>query len=243
MLSKKKIVIVAVLISALAMGIAMPAIATWIGQSVVKITSSTATDTFTTTVAFVQTNASASPITMYGTPFTNGSTPGTVLGSSSGNPSAPSIVSFTASGFVPGDWIELDVTIKNTGTCTLQFTNWNYSCYFVNATTGLPITSGPWTESPYPPYSASSGPLAWTLASFGSDSTAAFLQYIKGTGPGIGWDITWTANNSYQAGSLPTTLAPGASFTYVLYVGLGVNVPYGIPNMYYSITVNMVPKN
>jgi len=219
-----------------------PAIASWIDNSIANVTSKTATDTFTTTVTEVSTNAtSASPISVSG------------LGVSYGDPNTPSTVAVTTSGFVPNDYMELQVVIHNTGSATLQFTpTYTWSCYFVKS-------DG--TDYAYPNIYSSHNDIAtqknivtpMTYLGFngvvgggvsdtltftdGNDANnlALFGNTMIGasaTGNNVNWEVGWGS-----ASTFPTTLASGATFTYSIYIGLGINVPYGIPNMFFSLNI------
>ena len=129
------------------------------------------------------------------------------------------------------------MTITNTGTAALQFTNWEYSCWFINSGDSEIYQPYPSPITGYPAPTVNSVQ-PWTLSGFGSDdlgspSTSGYLYYLDNT-----WSDNWVANNAYLAGAtLPPTLAPSASFTYVLWLGLGNTAPYGIPGMYYSISI------
>jgi hypothetical protein len=53
------------------------------------------------------------------------------------------------------------------------------------------------------------------------------------------WGMAWGDGTSAP----PTTLAPSATYTYWIYIGLGVNVPYGIPNAYFSLDIPLTLAN
>ena len=186
------------------------------------------TDSFTTTVVGVATNAVYTPITVDGYSFTSSNIAHVDIDSVT-----PSTVSISTSNFVPGDYVQFAVTITNMGTATLEFQPYTYSLYFVTATGTIinppypaPITGYP---APINPLSAQS----WTLANFGADTLSAYLTYLDGSR-----STNWVMDFSYTgAAAFPTTLAPGATFTYNLYVGLGSNVPYGIPDCYFSLSI------
>jgi hypothetical protein len=230
-----------------------PGIASWIGNSVVNLTSTAATDTFTTTITGVATNAVDSAITIDGTPYTSAGVAGSsypitnfVEGPNSGDPNNPSTVTVSASGFIPGDYALFQVTIKNTGSATLGFTNYQYTDNFVNIYGNIIGYTFPandpynanYVDNPKGTYTGT-----WDLgtsAGFDTDSTLSamttkFQTYLTSNAI-VGCASTWCQDNAY-IGTLPTTLAPGATFTYYIYTGLGAQTVYGIPADLYTITI------
>jgi hypothetical protein len=219
----------------------VPSMASWIDKSIVSITAATATATFSTTVTEVATNASSTPLSL------------TIPGVQNGDPNTPSTVAITAGGFVPNDYVEFQVTIKNTGTATLAFQPYTLNCYFLDSG-GNPITSGSWDSGNYAGTFAQQS--AWTAfdtpggalpsgALVGSSSATAFADQMVdhqsavtyGTEFVTNWGVAWGDGTAAP----PATLAPSASYTYYVYVGLGADVPYGIPNMFFSLTIPMMP--
>lgn len=224
----------------LVMSTAGPAIASWIDKSIVSITAATATATFSTTVTQVSTNASATPISVTG------------LGTSYGDPNTPSIVAITAGGFVPNDYVEFQVTITNTGTATLAFQPYTLNCYFLDSG-GNPIKSGSWDTGNYAGTFAKS--YAWSAFDtpggalpnnglVGSSSATAFADQMVDANSRVLYGVEFVTNWGVAWGdgtaAPPLTLAPSATYTYWIYVGLGTDVPYGIPNMFFSLTVPMM---
>jgi hypothetical protein len=165
------------------------------------------TDSFTTTVVGVVTNAVYTPIILDGHSFTSTNI-ANYIALSFGTPSK---VSISASNFVPEDYVQFAVTITNTGTDTLAFQPFS-------------ITIG------YPsPTSTVNKP--WTSANFGTDTLSTYLSHLDVS-------ANWVTDFSYTGiSAFPTTLAPRATFTYNLFVGLGGNVPYGIPGLYFSLNI------
>ena len=125
------------------------------------------------------------------------------------------------------------MTITNTGTDILVFQPYTYSTYFVTSIGNIinppypaPITGYPSPINPSPAQS-------WVLANFGTYTLSTYLSHLDGS-----QSTNWLMDFSYTNGpALPTTLAPGAEFTYNLYVGLGSNAPYGIPGCYFSVNI------
>ena len=262
-MQKKLKILSIILISALAVSVVLAsnsAIAAWINISVVQVTTSTATSAFTTQVVGVYTNVIASAIDINGNSYNGASIATYNSGVISGNPNSPSVATISAGGWVPNDLVELQVTITNTGSTTLQFQPYLINCYFVDAG-GNRISSGPF----YNNNGYSTGELnqqePWTFAGFygqvggGITDTLTFTSATDSTnrqvfadnlidgnavGNNINWEVGW---GTIGATSIPTTLAPSASFVYNIYIGLGTNAPYNIPNMYFSLTVPMTVAN
>ena len=184
------------------------------------------TDAFTTTVTGVATNAVNNPITINGNSYTTHNIQNYLKQSDNCG-----TVSISASNFVPSDYVQFAVTITNTGTDTLVFQPFTYSFYFVTSSGHIinPPYPAPVTGYPAPINPSPAQP--WTLASFGTDSLSNYLVKLSGS-------KNWVMDFSYTNGAtLPSTLAPGATFTYNLYAGLGSNVPYGIPSCFFSLSI------
>jgi hypothetical protein len=122
-------------------------------------------------------------------------------------------ISITASNFIPNDYVQFAVTITNTGTATLTFQPFTYTIGYPSPTTAVSKS--------------------WTLANFGTDTLSTYLTSLS-------LSSNWLMDFSYTGASLPTKLVSGATFTYNLYVGLGSNVPYGIKNCYFSLSIPLV---
>lgn len=228
--------------------------ATWVDNSIVKLTSSTATDTFTTTVVGVDTNAVNTPIDINGVYYTSSNIATFAPPVQSGDPNNPSTVQISASGFVPGDYAVFKVTIKNTGSATLAFGNYIMNCNFVDSNGNII----PYTFPSNDPYNANYNDQphninvagAWSLTSdmgLGTGQywdnkadlpsmTTLFQTYITNNAV-AGCASTWCMDNAFIGTTLPSTLAPGATFTYYVYSGLGVQTIYGIPACLYSVSI------
>jgi hypothetical protein len=183
-------------------------------------------DSFTTTVTGVGTNVIATPVTINCHSFTKNNIHDYPLQFSDDG-----TVSICASNFLPGDYVQFTVTITNTGTETLAFQPFSYCCYFVDKCGNLisPPYSAPISGYPAPINHQGD----WSLACFGTDTLGTYLTYLDGSR-----STNWLIDFSYTAAAtLPKTLAPGATFTYNLFLGLGTNVPYGIPG--YCLKLNI----
>jgi len=169
------------------------------------------TDSFTTTIVGITTNVVYTPVTINGYSFTISNIHNYHQSDSGGT------ISITASNFLPNDYVQFAVTITNTGTATLTFQPFTYTIGYPSPTTTVSKS--------------------WTLANFGTDTLSTYLTHLDGS-----LSTNWAMNFSYtKTATLPTTLAPGATFTYNLYVGLGSNVPYGISGCYFSLSIPLAP--
>jgi hypothetical protein len=196
-----------------------------------KSQNSSVSYTFITTVVGVATNAVINPITLDGHSFTSSNIGHYTQTVQAGNCGTPSQVRIFASNFVPSDYVQFAVKITNTGTATLAFQSYTYCSYFVTATGTIinPPYPAPITGYPAPINPSSAQP--WTLTNFGTDTLSYYLVKLSGS-------ANWVKDFSYtSAPILPTTLAPGATFTYNLYIGLGANAPYGIPSNCFSLNI------
>ena len=230
--TRKKIILAIVAIALCATMIVFtvqPSIASWIDTSVVSVVTSTANSSFTTQVVGVYTNATLNPIGISGgggTTYTDANIASYNTGPIPGNPSSPSVAAIVASGWVPNDMVEFQVTIKNTGTVTLQFNPYTVNCYFVTEPGNVPInTVGPfYNENGY-----STGDtnlvVPWT-----------WLGFVGAAGGGITDSVTFTnsvdstnrqvfADNLIDgmAGSVPPTPFPWGTFA-----GQGNNINWEV---------------
>jgi hypothetical protein len=220
-----------------------PTIASWTQSSIVNLTSAPATDSFTTTVTGVATNAVETPITVNGVAFVSSDINGYVLAVAGGDGANPSTVSLSASNFLPGDYAQFAVTIKNTGSATLQFQQYTILDQFVNSGGTAIVYTFPSTDPYNANYVDPIKPAAthpWTIADWGTDNLATFQLYLTDNTK-AGCASTWCQDNAYTSGTLPSTLAPGASFTYNLFTGLGNETVYGIPACHYQISIPLMP--
>jgi uncharacterized membrane protein YbaN (DUF454 family) len=224
---------------------AVPSMASWISNSVVNVTSSSATDTFTTTVTGLQTNAEYNPIDINGVTYAgnvtgqqpNGGSPITAFSDVSyGTGGQNSTAAINSGGWVAGDWALLQVTIQNTGSVTLNMPTYSIANYFVDSS-GNFLTPQPAGTSPY--YLNNE---AMTTGNFGQDIPTADIAQMNGPSWNNWYnDNIWNYQN--QGAVMPTILAPGATFTYYIFTGLGLTAPYPISNQLYSISILLMPAN
>jgi len=263
-MQKKLVGLAIILIAALAVSAVFasdPAIASWIDNSTVSVVTSTANSSFTTQVVGVYTNSSANAISIGGNSYTSANIASYNTGPIAGNPSSPSVASIVAGGWVPNDMVELSVTITNTGTTTLAFSPYTINCYFVSEPGNVRISSGPFYNNNGYSTGEFNQQAPWTNLGFngavgGGISDSVTLTNSADTtnrqvfsdnlidglagGNNINWEVGW---GTIGTTTVPTTLAPSATFVYNIYIGLGVNVPYNIPNMYFSLSIPMTIAN
>jgi hypothetical protein len=225
-----------------------PSIAAWIDNSVVNIISAPATATFTTTVVGVATNAGPlNTIDINGNQYNSANIGTYSSGAIQGDPNTASIASITASGFLPNDYVQFQVTITNTGSATLAFsTTYTILDQFVNSA-GTPIgyifpSNDPYNANYNDPVKTVAVSHPWTVADWGTDNLATFQTYLTNNAL-VGCASTWCQDNALPAGTttMPTTLAPNTSFTYYIYTGLGAQTVYGIPACHYQIAITLTP--
>lgn len=172
-----------------------PGIAQWFNNSIVSVTSSTATSSITTTVVGVATNAYHNPIDLngqlYATPGGNAPYPITSFNSGpiTSTPTSTTLestVSISAGGFVPGDYACFQVTITNTGSTTLQFTNYQILDEFVDSS-GASIPYAAPAYDNLPGFYAAADPLpvtgTWTITPVSGTGFDAVASNTAGGSP------------------------------------------------------------
>ena len=261
-MKKKLFALAIILIAALAVSAVFastPAIASWIDNSAVSITSTAATTGITTTVVGVDTNAVQNPIDINGQLYAAAgvNAPNIITSFNSGpiasGPSTTSVASISASGFVPGDYALFQVTITNTGPTTLQFGNYMVNDSFVDSngnTIGytFPVYAGyGGTTELAKTAPAYSGDISgfWDTATTQSIMTATFQTYLNNQAT-AGCINTWCQDNALIGSSAPTvgqTLVHGATFVYYIYTGLGIDTAPGIPAALYTVTIPLTVAN
>jgi hypothetical protein len=248
------LIVTTALVVALVLASAGPAIGSWIDHSVVSITSGAATTGITTTVVGLDTNAFQNPIDINGQLYTmsGGNAPNSIgefnTGPIASDPKTLiSTASISASGFVPGDYALFQVTIKNTGSTILQFSDYTVLCEFVDSSgNAVGYTFPVYNEYGGTYEAAKTGPVYsgiisgfWDTAGTQSDMTTQFLTYFQ-PGNSAGCENTWCADNALIGSTAPTsgqTLGNGATFVYYIYIGLGGYTAPGIPTMLYTVDI------
>ena len=226
--SPKRITVVLILAAAFLIAFLATTNAT---ASLLEPQNSSVSYTFTTTVVGVATNAVVTPITLDGHSFSSSNIGHYTQIVHTGDCGTPSTASIFASNFLPGDYVQFAVSITNTGDAALAFQPYTYSTYFVTPTGAIINPPYPMPITGYPAPINPSSAQPWALTNFGTDTLSNYVVKLSGS-------ANWLMDFSYtKTATLPATLAPGATFTYNLYVGLGSNVPYGIPSRYFSLSI------
>lgn len=238
------------LIATIAIGLVAATFAFTTQNSTVKTISKqgTHTDTFSTTIsAWTIQNPAGTNISINGVPYLNGNyyttpaytqtTTGYSLATGTGS---DSVFNLSLGNFYAGGYIGFNVTITNTGNIALLFTTYSLSCYFSNdngAYVAPPAGYGAGYNLTYQMNNSNFENV--TLANYTANGVTnpGFLYYL---------DYLWSDNWVAWAGTalgvpVPTSLAPGASFTYTIFIGLGATAPYNLPDMYYSIEIPLIP--
>lgn len=261
------IIVTTALVAALVIASAGPAIGSWIDHSITNITSGAATTSITTEVIGVATNANVNPIDINGKLYSMPGGAGAYSitqydsGAIASDPaSLISTATVSTSGWVPGDYALFQVTITNTGSTTLQFSEYTIVNYFTGpgTTYTFPAFEG---YGPGPTVPVGTAPTVGALDSSGQGwqhssidngwtsegSTALMVSDFNTaiTTDTYGLINTWGANN-YLMGTAPTvgqTLVHGATFVYYIAIGLGVDTAPGIPNAIYTLDVPLTVAN
>ena len=153
-----------------------------------------------------------------------------------GNPGSPSSITVSTNDFVPGDWVQFEITVTNTGSATLAVNN--AGTYTITASIGGTLVYN------LPSTSLNAG-------EFGQDSQAQSIAYLSSSALGPNstpWDSSWFANNSWNpsnppTGTMPAYLTTGQSFVWYLFIGLGDSAPYGISGFSTTITITLPSAN
>ncbi len=133
--------------------------------------------------------------------------------------------------FTTANWIEFQVTIKDTGNTYFAWNNTTNMAYAINE---YPNFTGAinyqYTMAEFMNESVVNGLAPWA----GTPTT--YFNYLDNvTAYNAGWDNQWT-NFSSQA----PTIAPGSTVTFDLYVGLGADTPPNFGGQFFSFTIPMV---
>ncbi len=191
------------------------AFSAWSGSANATFGQSAATVGYTESLSFVATSANMTPLTI-GDGHTsvsdiNMTTGPFVIESVSGGAASVVNVYANATNMVPGDWVEFQVVVTNTGTATLN-------------TSAISIPSGSSLAS---------------VSELQPPLTTAQLNSAVATGYG-GWYNGWFALISANtASSTPTHLFPGGSFTYDVYGILPSITPSSYAGTSYNLPISL----
>ena len=189
---------------------------------------------FTTTVVGLTTNANQTSIGINGADY-NLTNIQTFVATTAGNGGSNATVALSTSNFLDGDYVAFSVTIKNTGDAALLLnaTNNNVTVkdYFVNSNGNYILVSG------YPATGNTS--FGMNSTGFGNDSLSTFITYLND--PSDGLTTNWLNDWGSLVGPIPHEISKGQSFTFELYVGLGSQASYPMPNQLFSISIPLTP--
>lgn len=196
------------------------------------ITTREANVSFTTTVVGLTTNANQTPLEINGA-YYNMTDIQNFAYTANGNGGTNSTVSMSTANFLDGDYAAFNVTIKNTGDAALLLNTSNNNVtikdYFIDSSGNYIAPSG------YP--TTGNTTFAMNYTGFGNDSLTTFVNYLYNTSLNTNWLNDWGS----LAGPIPHEIVKGQSFTFELYVGLGSQAAYPIPDQFFSISIPLTP--
>ena len=204
------------------------AFSAWSGSANAFFNSQAATVGYTETLSFVHTNASVNPITISNGHSSNSVTSSTgmyIVDSQSGGAASTLNVYANGTGLVPGDYVEFQVNITNTGTAVLNTSLVSVNSVAVYNSNGQLITGN---EVP--------------ISELQPSVTQAYLNSVVNTGnygngvsdQGVGYLI-----NATSSGSSPASLSPGQSLTYSVYVILPMTAPGSVAGTGLSVSISI----
>lgn len=137
------------------------------------------------------------------------------------------------SNFTTGEYVEFQISLKNTGDTYFTFANnitmANITNYFVNSTGAF--ISGTSING------AVSGNTTENMTSFiqGSGNLSDYLTYLdNNTAWNTNW-VNWWGNFS----ATPSIIGMGQTITFDMYIGLGSDVPPSLPGQYFGISLTL----
>lgn len=187
------------------------AFSAWSGNATAIFNETTATFSFTQNVTFVTTNAYQTPVTVVGTNTlknVTSTTPEQVLDPTISNTDSSAITEHAnVSNLVPGAWVELMVTVKNTGSSTLNLSAVSYSW----GQALVPESGNVPTQDNNKVTTNLSGAFITPL------TTVQAVNWFKTLKGGIGIDFGALPGQSTDS----QYLTAGQSYSYVVYLGAG----------------------
>lgn len=192
------------------------AFSAWSGSATSVFNESTATFSYTQNITFVHTNANMTPLGVAGandlTDVTY-NTPMQMLDPTTAGSSSAGVVQYAnVTNLVPGDYVELYVTIANTGSATLNLSS--VSVFNTDGTT-LQINTGAGTNNNAQTTNMSNEflpPASLSAAMAYNNAHPNSLSAYWGTQPG--------------QTTVPQYLTQGQSFTFVMYLMVGSSDTY-----------------
>lgn len=143
------------------------------------------------------------------------------------------------SGFTDGGYIVFNVTIQNTGNSPLYINTsldqFGMANYFVNNTTGQYMPAPNSIQDPNGSeifYNGTGGTFAYYNGSqmAGNVSLNDYLYYLDNNSA---WNYNWV--NWWNMSSIPTMLTGGQTWTFQVYVGLGLYAPSDLPSQFFGL--------
>ena len=185
---------------------------------------------------FNGTNAqSVNPVTVGSTVVTSSTANYTV--SSQSYITTNATYSVSASGLTPGKYVKFVVALTNSGNTTLALNETGVN-FFINATE---TSSSGISQQAYV-FNASSGqfqlaPAYLPISEFAPPETlATFVASMSQSPYNTGWDFAFGSNG---VNHIAPTLAPGQTFYYSVYVGLGVDASNSVMGSSLALTFSI----
>ena len=213
--------VLAIGIALVLMGSVIGGISAWEHISTTKVTVSAATSAYNQTVYFNGTNAqSVNPLMVGNHQDVTSSTANFTVNSQSFI-TVNATYNVSASGLTPGHYVKFVVALENAGTTTLALNETGVN-FFMNET----VTFANGTSEQGYVYNATSGkfqlaPAYLPISEFAPPETLVTYNASLSQFPyNDTWDIAFGSNGVQH---IAPTLAPGQTFYYSVYVGLGVD--------------------
>ena len=228
---------IAVIIAVLMMGGAVGGLVAWEHISTTKVTVSAATSAYNQTVYFNGTNAQPVNPLMVGNQQDVTSSTANFTVSTQSYITMNATYTVSASGLTPGHYVKFVVALENAGTTTLALNETGVN-FFMNATE---ISSNGASQQAYI-FNATSGkfqlaPAYLPISEFAPPETlTTFVASMSESPYNTGWDFAFGSNGVQNIAS---TLAPGQTFYYSVYVGLGVDASNSVMGSSLALTFSI----
>lgn len=214
----------------------------WEHGGISNIEARSASVAFQTSVTGITTNANLTPLDVNGN-YYNTFNISQYKSVSYGSGSSNSTLLLNISNILPGDYVEFQITIKNTGGATflLNATGNNYSINDAayNSSTGAYVppsenVTGPMNGMNSTPVSVGPYTFGMNFGNLQGMNTSDFESSLVGQSY---WAMDWGASTP----NIPHSLTHGAVFTYYIWVGLGTNAQYPPTEAVFVLNIPMVP--
>ena len=219
-------------------GTATAAVMAWEHPSMIGVETSHANVSFKTTVTGITTDSNQTPLLVDGHYYNQANISGFSY-VSYGNGRIPSSLMLNIGNILPGDYAEFQVTIANTGSTTLEFSNYTMTDAAYNSTTGAYV---PPSENVTGLMNATGSPLVaiapYTYSTNFGNLTGYTAQDFYALLDGHSY---WAFNWGSTTLKIPSELKNGQSFTYDIFVGLGTTAPYPPTNAEFTMSIPLAP--